>query len=153
RSFEKGITLAIIDDDWKEHLRELDELRQSVQNAVFEQKDPLLVYKFESFKLFEQMLGRINREVLSMLFKGHIEGEQQQPVQTARPAMPRKEDRQVKASRSDIYGTDEPQSRPDGNGQPQVAQQRKLEPVRVGEKIGRNDPCPCGSGKKYKNCH
>lgn len=151
-SFEKSITLSIIDDDWKEHLRELDDLRQSVQNAVFEQKDPLLIYKFESFKLFEQMLGRISKEVLSMLFKGHIQASEPEPVREERqlPKMKMPEPK-LKASRDDIYGEPQHQQR---NGEAEENERApKPEPVRVGEKVGRNDPCPCGSGKKYKNCH
>jgi preprotein translocase subunit SecA len=159
RSFEKMITLSLIDDAWKEHLRELDELRTSVQNAVYEQKDPLLIYKFESFSLFETMLGKINKDILNMLFKGHIHtdnggGEEQpqqrqqprqqpQQVREARP-MPKQPEPKLKASRSDIYSGPAP-------GQPMA--EPKTEPVRVGEKVGRNDLCPCGSGKKYKNCH
>ena len=145
-AFEKSVTLAFIDDAWKEHLRELDDLRNSVQNAVYEQKDPLIIYKFESFKLFEQMLGKINRDILSMLYKGHIETESSEPSRPQRQVRPKAEPK-LKTSRDDIYsGTGEEQ-------QEAPAQREKLEPVKVGDKIGRNDPCPCGSGKKYKNCH
>jgi len=146
KSFEKMTTLALIDDNWKEHLREMDELKQSVQNATYEQKDPILVYKLESFKLFEQMLGRINREVLPLIFKGDIltqdpekvtEGKVRRGLDTSR----------LKESRPENFeGTSMPEGVSTG------AEQRKM-PVRVERKVGRNDPCPCGSGKKYKNCH
>jgi preprotein translocase subunit SecA len=150
-SFEKNVTLAIIDDAWKEHLRELDELRQSVQNAVYEQKDPLLIYKFESFKLFEGMLGKVNRDILSLLFKGHIEsGEQQRPAAAPVRERPRPVEKPLKTSRDDIYAGAPQQQESQVLAQ---AREARPEPVRVGEKIGRNDPCPCGSGKKYKNCH
>jgi preprotein translocase subunit SecA len=146
--FEKTVTLAIIDDTWKEHLRELDDLRQTSQNAVYEQKDPLLIYKLDSFDLFRQMVDKVNRDVLSFIFKGHIEADDNQPMQANRP-MPKKEAPKLKTERNDIYNSDGGSQ----NLQQEVANARKPEPVKVGEKIGRNDPCPCGSGKKYKNCH
>jgi preprotein translocase subunit SecA len=148
--FEKTVTLALIDDTWKEHLRELDDLRQTSQNAVYEQKDPLLIYKLDSFDLFRQMIDKVNRDVLSFIFKGHVETQDQQPLPTGRP-MPRREEPKLKTERNDIYNSDG-----SGNGQglaEEVASARRPEPVKVGEKVGRNDPCPCGSGKKYKNCH
>ena len=141
---EKGITLAIIDDEWKEHLRELDDLKQSVQNATYEQKDPLLIYKFESFNLFKKMIQKVNKEIISFLFKGNIPLHEGDRVQEAKA--PEKTDMsKLQTSRTDIGG-DERQS----NKQPE---QRKAEPVRVEKKVGRNDACPCGSGKKYKVCH
>ena len=138
-SIEKNITLAIIDDQWKDHLRELDDLKTSVQNASYEQKDPLLIYKFESFKLFEQMLLNINREISSFLSRASLPLRENTEMKEAR--QPQSDDRNLKTSR-----------------QEQVAAQRtapreKPQPVHVEKKIGRNDPCPCGSGKKYKNCH
>jgi preprotein translocase subunit SecA len=147
KSYEKIITLSLIDDAWKEHLRELDDLRQSVQNASYEQKDPLLIYKFESFKLFEEMLSRISKDVLTALFKGHIENQEQESPREAKK-MPRGHNQpRLKTSRDDIYSGGD-------NGQAVMADQAaRHEPVKVGDKIGRNDPCPCGSGKKYKNCH
>ena len=148
KAYEKIITLSLIDDAWKEHLRELDELRQSVQNASYEQKDPLLIYKFESFKLFGDMLSRISKDVLTALFKGHIENQEQEPPRESRK-MPKPQNQpKLKTSRDDIYnGSGE-------NGNAVLAgNEPKPEPVKVGEKVGRNDPCPCGSGKKYKNCH
>jgi preprotein translocase subunit SecA len=148
KSFEKNVTLALIDDAWKEHLREMDELKQSVQNAVYEQKDPLLVYKFEAFNLFRSMLASVNKEIVSFLFRGGI-ATQQEPdeVQEARP-QPKTDMRQMRTSKPELVG--------DGSGMPDFEDTREMQkqtPVRVEQKIGRNDPCPCGSGKKYKSCH
>jgi len=145
-AFERGITLAIIDDAWKEHLREMDDLKQAVQGAVYEQKDPLLIYKFEAFNLFKKMIGEVNREVVSFLFKGSLPNQQvnqaQAPQRTDYSRMREGRGAEMSASAN-------------GNGEErqQPQEQKKMEPVRVGPKIGRNDPCPCGSGKKYKNCH
>lgn len=145
--FEKMTSLAAIDDAWKEHLRELDELKQSVQNAVYEQKDPLLIYKFESFKLFQDMLSKVNREVTSLLSKGDILTREPGEVKEAQEERSRSGMKGLKTSReSDIP---DPREQTTAN-QPQGD---KKEPVRVGEKVGRNDACPCGSGKKYKHCH
>ncbi len=142
-SFEKGIVLAMIDDAWKEHLREMDDLKQSVQNAVYEQKDPLLIYKFESFNLFKQMVQKVNREVIAFLVKGNLPGDGTN-VQQARG--PQKVKQNLKTSRAD----DTPQQqRPEMQNQ----QQEKIQPVKVEKQVGRNEPCPCGSGKKFKNCH
>jgi preprotein translocase subunit SecA len=153
RTFEKNVTLLVIDDAWKEHLRELDELRHSVQNAVYEQKDPLLIYKLESFKLFEGLLGRINREILSMLYKGHIEQHQDEPtpVEQARPQRPLPASKPLKTSREDLYSG--PSASASVSQFESQQNQPKPEPVRVERTVGRNDPCPCGSGKKFKNCH
>ncbi len=146
-SFEKSISLALIDDAWKEHLREMDDLKQSVQAAVYEQKDPLLIYKFEAFKLFEQMVGNVNREVTSFLFKADIAVKSAGEVEEARAR--ENEQARMKAGRDDVGLV------AGANGQPQPPEQKeaKSEPVRVGKKVGRNEPCPCGSGKKYKHCH
>ncbi|MFT5020743.1 MAG: preprotein translocase subunit SecA [Polaribacter sp.] len=149
-AFEKNITLAIIDDQWKEHLREMDELKTSVQNASYEQKDPLLIYKFESFELFKTMLDRMNREVISFLFKGDLPNAENTNV---REASERKE--KVTASRPELAQRPSAPAQ-NGGGQQQAlptGPQKKPEPVTVGEKTNRNDPCPCGSGKKYKTCH
>jgi len=148
KSFEKNVTLSLIDDAWKEHLREMDELKQSVQNAVYEQKDPLLVYKFEAFELFRQMLATVNKEIVSFLFRGGIATQQApEQVQEARP-QPKTDMRQMRTSKPELVGEG------DGGGLPdELREMQKATPVRVEEKIGRNDPCPCGSGKKYKNCH
>ncbi len=140
-AFEKGITLSTIDDSWKEQLREMDDLKQSVQNASYEQKDPLLIYKFESFELFKKMIQKVNKEVDSFLIKGDITLKNQ-AVQEARA--PRGLDRQqIKAERGDLL------TQAHSDTQTQV----KTQPVKVEKKVGRNDPCPCGSGKKYKQCH
>ncbi|MDR2414430.1 MAG: preprotein translocase subunit SecA [Odoribacteraceae bacterium] len=139
RSYEKAIILAHIDDLWKEHLREMDDLKQSVQNAAIEQKDPLLIYKFESFNLFKVMIDKINKSVVSTLMKGQIPFAAPEEVRRA-------EERRTDLSRLKTERSEIPT--PTSN-----KTTRKTEPVRVGPKVGRNDPCPCGSGKKYKNCH
>jgi preprotein translocase subunit SecA len=150
--FEKNIILALIDAEWKEHLREMDELKTSVQNASYEQKDPLLVYKFEAYELFKQMLDRVNRDTVSFLFKADLpQTDPQQQVRQAPLAAPRQP--VMNTSRTDAPQPQRPlpPSAQDGSVPPQP--QPKAQPVQVGEKIGRNDPCPCGSGKKYKSCH
>ena len=139
-SIEKGITIAIIDNAWKEHLRDLDDLKQSVQNASYEQKDPLLIYKLESFDLFDKLLARINHEVVSFLNKGSVPLMQDQKVKEAE--IPESDAKKLQAGRQEV-----------GSGR-QITQGGKgSAPIRVEKKVGRNDPCPCGSGKKYKQCH
>jgi preprotein translocase subunit SecA len=141
KSYEKTAVLATIDDSWKEHLREMDDLKQSVQNATYEQKDPLLIYKFESFDLFKTMITKVNKEVISLLMKGHIP--RQEPDQVREAQRRRQMDMSnLRASKSDFsqYGAG-------------GAANQRVEPVRVEKKVGRNEPCPCGSGKKYKHCH
>jgi preprotein translocase subunit SecA len=145
-SFEKSIISLMIDDAWKEHLREMDDLKQSVQNAVYEQKDPLLIYKFESFELFKRMLEATNREIISFLFKGVIPQQDPNQVREARQ-QPRQDLRNLKTSKAEA--TESAQGNAPG-GPPAPP---KLQPVRAEVKVGRNDPCPCGSGKKFKNCH
>jgi len=140
-AFEKSITLALIDDVWKEHLREMDDLKQSVQNATYEQKDPLLIYKFESYNLFKQLMQKVNKDITSFLFKGKLPLEDPEDVKLTQK--PQKTDMShLKTGRSDM-----------GGGGSKREEQRKAEPVRVEKKVGRNDPCPCGSGKKFKQCH
>ncbi|MBA2423647.1 MAG: preprotein translocase subunit SecA [Chitinophagales bacterium] len=156
KAFERSATLAFIDDAWKENLRQLDELKQSVQNAVYEQKDPLLIYKFEAFELFKKMMGEINREVISFLFKAGLPSQQgPQQVNPAR-ATERTDYSRMREGRganvANPVASMNGNSRSNGNGM-EEEEPKKLEPIRVGTKIGRNDPCPCGSGKKYKNCH
>ena len=141
KSYEKTVVLATIDDAWKEHLREMDELKESVQNATYEQKDPLLIYKFESYELFKTMIEKVNKDMVSTLMKGHIPAQDPDQVKEAQR---RRQVDNLKTSRSD--GTQS--SGPMGGDR-----DKKTEPVRVDKKVGRNDPCPCGSGKKYKNCH
>ncbi|MBU1009659.1 MAG: SEC-C domain-containing protein, partial [Bacteroidetes bacterium] len=141
-SIEKNITLALIDDLWKEHLRELDELKQSVQNATYEQKDPLLIYKLESFQLFKSMVNKINKDVISFLMRADIPIQDPSTVREAQK--PRGLDRsKMKEERSDLL------SQAHSNTQ----QQEVTQPIVAEKKVGRNEACPCGSGKKYKNCH
>ena len=141
-AFEKGIVLANIDDAWKEQLREMDELKQSVQNASYEQKDPLLVYKFEAFNLFKTMIEKINKDVVSYLLRADIYNPNQTQFQEVH--INRKTDRsKIREARGDMLS--------EANSDTQ--EKAKPQPVKVEKKIGRNDPCPCGSGKKYKNCH
>src|SRR6056297_930259 len=140
KSYQKSAILAYIDESWKEHLRELDDLKQSVQAATYEQKDPLLIYKFESFELFKTMINKVNRDVVATLVKGHI------PIQD--PDQVREAEKRRKTDYSK-YQT----SRPDQAGGDKDNKKQKAQPVRVEKKVGRNDPCPCGSGKKYTNCH
>ena len=147
-SIEKGITLAIIDDLWKDHLRELDELKTSVQNASYEQKDPLLIYKFESFNLFEKMLLEINREISSFLIRASLPVREDEDMKEAR--QPKRDNRNLKASH-DSTAT-ETQRAMDRAASQQTGERPKPQPVHVEKRVGRNDPCPCGSGKKYKNC-
>jgi len=145
KAYEKTVVLATIDDEWKEHLREMDELKQSVQNATYEQKDPLLIYKFESFELFKTMINKVNKDVVSTLMKGHIPT--QDPEQVKEAQRKRQVDMsKLKTSKSDF-------SQYSSTGERGQERNQKAEPVRVDKKIGRNDPCPCGSGKKYKLCH
>jgi len=141
-AFEKGITLSTIDDLWKEQLREMDELKQSVQNASYEQKDPLLIYKFESFELFKKMIQKINKDIGSYLIKGDVFMKNTATLQEVK--MPRGLDRsQMKEERGDMLS----QANSD------TQEKQKPQPVKVEKRVGRNDPCPCGSGKKYKHCH
>ena len=138
RALSKTITLYQVDEHWKEHLRDMDDLKQSVQNATYEQKDPLLIYKFESFNLFSQMLEELNKDVLSFLMRAFIP--LRDASQAKAPAQQRKPDMsQMQTSRTDLV-TNGPDS-------------KSNMPVHVEKQVGRNDPCPCGSGKKFKNCH
>ena len=148
QELEKSTTLTVLDDEWKEHLRELDELKQSSHNAQYEQKDPLLIYKIESFELFGKMLQRINTQVLGMLFRARIHAENE--VSEARPAM-RRVDPKIQTSRPEMetLGSPEIANIPQEAPAPKPTQN----PIINDLKIGRNDPCPCGSGKKFKACH
>ena len=155
KDFEKSILLHDIDDAWKENLRELDELKQSVQNASYEQKDPLLIYKLESVTLFDSMVNKINNQTVSILMRGQIPVQEAPDEQAAR----RVEVRQAAPEqRQDMSKYREnKQDLSDPNQQAAASQdtreQQKREPIRAEKTVGRNDPCPCGSGKKYKNCH
>ncbi len=195
KSFEKSILLHVIDDEWKENLRDLDELRHSVQNASYEQKDPLLIYKLESVKYFDAMVNNINNDTVSILMRGQIpmptapdnsqrqpaqqqpqqqptqqqpaqqqpaqqpQQAQQQAQQQQQPAQPQPQIRQAAPERQpDMSRLREQKTDPNAAAQQAAAnqdtrEQRKPEPFVAPKRVGRNDPCPCGSGKKYKNCH
>lgn len=137
KALSRSIILYQIDEHWKQHLRDMDDLRQSVQNAAYEQKDPLVVYKLESYNLFATMLEELNEDVLSFLLRAFV------PLRDdseARPAQaPRSQDMSNMRTRREDLTT---------NGE-----QKARTPIHVDKRVGRNDPCPCGSGKKYKNCH
>lgn len=155
---EKGAILAMIDDAWKEHLREMDDLKTSVQNAVYEQKDPLLIYKFESFDLFKRMVDDSNKNMVSFLFRANLPSGDGQPIQDVRRRPTQAPQPKLQTQREEVGGG--PQHAPQqqqgprpGTGMPQQAPQPVQQVVREGPKVGRNDPCPCGSGKKYKACH
>ena len=153
KSFEKSILLHVIDEAWKENLRELDELKHSVQNASYEQKDPLLIYKLESVNLFDTMVNKINNQTVSILMRGQI------PVQEAPEQAQRVEVREAAPERRQDLSKYREQKQDLNDPNQQAAAQQdtreavKREPVRAEKTVGRNDPCPCGSGKKYKNCH
>ena len=162
---ERQITLGIIDDAWKEHLRDMDDLKQSVQTAYLEQKDPLVIYKVEAFELFRRMDSDVNRDIISFLCHSGIQQSSQQQQATIREGREQKTDMSRLRVRKDEMATaasagngpgphgggGTPQEGPGGYYEP--SEPVRQEPVKVGPKIGRNDPCPCGSGKKYKNCH
>jgi len=147
KSFEKQTLLYVIDDEWKEHLRQLDELRNSVQNASYEQKDPLLIYKLESYGLFKEMIDSMNRKVLSILMRGQIPVREPEQVREARPVQ-RMDLSRYKTQKDEISNS----AAQDPTKQ-DTREVQRTEPIRVEKKVGRNDPCPCGSGKKFKNCH
>ncbi len=148
RSYEKSIILATIDQAWQEHLRELDDLRQSVRNAQYEQKDPLLIYKFEAFELFTAMIEKVNKDVVSTLMKAHIPLKDPQSVRKAE-APKRMDLSKFEANKDSMPSYNDPS----GSGKTKDGRTQASQPVRVDKKVGRNEPCPCGSGKKYKNCH
>ena len=140
KALSRSIILYYIDDYWKQHLRDMDDLRQSVQNAAYEQKDPLVVYKLESYNLFTEMLEKLNEEVLTFLLRAFIPLRDASDAREARPAS------QPNRNLQQMHGTDPSQLSTNGEQQSRM-------PVRVDKHVGRNDPCPCGSGLKYKNCH
>lgn len=146
KAFQKSIVLHTIDDSWKEHLREMDELRHSVQNASYENKDPLLIYKLESYNLFKGMVDTMNRKTAAILMRGQIPVREPEAVREAAPEQ--KQDMSRYRTQKDDMDAPARQE-----GAPQQPPKPKQEPVRVEKRAGRNDPCPCGSGKKYKNCH
>ena len=151
KEFEKRMLLYVIDDEWKEHLRQLDDLKQSVQNASYEQKDPLLIYKLESFHIFKAMLDALNRRAIAILLRGQIHVTEPDQVQQAQ------QQRRMDYSR---YRTqkDAVQQAAHASGAAQAAgrdtrENARPEPIHADKKPRPNDPCPCGSGKKYKQCH
>ena len=148
KAWQKAVMLLTIDDNWKEHLREMDQLRQSVQNASYEQKDPLVIYKTEAFNIFKQMVGVMNGKSIAILMRGQIpEAPPQQNVQERE--MPQQRQPRYSENRGGEPDPSRPNAPMAGN-----RPQGPVGPIRnEGPKIGRNDPCPCGSGKKYKNCH
>ncbi len=169
KEWHKALMLVTIDELWKEHLRELDQLRQSVQNASYEQKDPLVIYKVESFHLFETMLANLNNKAVSALMRGQIFMRQPAP-QPTQPENPEQQLEKPAPKQPDIKETQAPERRvqpnyratkaelPGADAQRQAAsaqqgEKEKPMPAKAGPRVGRNDPCPCGSGKKYKNCH
>ena len=154
---ERSVTLAIIDNEWKEHLRNMDDLRSNVQFASHEQKDPLLIYKFESYELFKAMVSKVNNQIGQFLMRCSIPVQDANQVQQARPAQrPAPTSGQGQASKAGIQNISERSmdARRQAARPPQGPPRPKQETVRNTEpKVGRNDPCPCGSGKKYKQCH
>lgn len=147
---EKFFVLLVLDDEWKEHLRELDDLKESVRNAAYEQKDPLLIYKIESFELFGQMLNRMNDRILGMLFRAEITAREVHEGQKPQ----KKETQKLQTGREDIMAEMSSPAGGGASGHPEMeAETVPQMPIRNEMKVGRNDPCPCGSGKKYKQCH
>jgi preprotein translocase subunit SecA len=147
KSYQKQTVLVTIDEAWKEQLREMDDLKQSVQNATYEQKDPLLIYKFESFNLFKVMVTKVNRSIVSILAKGHI------PISDPQEVHEGHERRGLDMSRLSTSKSEVPTSS-NGAPRPNAPQEPKVtQPIKVEKRVGRNDPCPCGSGKKFKACH
>ncbi|HSK13445.1 MAG TPA: preprotein translocase subunit SecA [Phnomibacter sp.] len=152
-AMERNITLAIIDNAWKEHLRAMDDLKQSVQTASYEQKDPLVIYKIEAFNLFKRMEGDLNKEIIQFLCHAGLPVEDQNQVRQAAPPQ-RTDMSRLRQSKVDPDAAPEGYDNMEGDRYHDPSDVAvKQEPVKVGPKIGRNDPCPCGSGKKYKQCH
>ena len=167
-AMERNITLSIIDDSWKEHLRAMDDLKQSVQTAYLEQKDPLVIYKMEAYNLFRRMSSELNREIVSFLCHSQLPVQEEQSNAPLGPRAPQqpllREGRQQKTDMSKMHANKE---EIEAVGEDYAANEKdyydpsspagnvavRQEPIKVGPKIGRNDPCPCGSGKKFKNCH
>jgi preprotein translocase subunit SecA len=155
---EKSVVLGVLDQLWKEHLRNMDDLRSNVQHARFEQKDPLLIYKFESYELFKAMVQRMNADVASFLLKCQLPSQPDQ-VKRAPGARPAAAPR-VQTSKQGVQNLNEQrlaaaraQAGAGGGAPGMPPPPKKVEPVRVEKKTLPNEPCPCGSGKKYKKCH
>ena len=147
--FEKAILLHNIDDAWKENLRELDDLKKSVQNASYEQKDPLLVFKLESVQLFDKMVNRINSDTVSTLMRGQIPVQDPQEVKEAAPEEPAPQ-QNLQTQHESLDDAGDPDARAAAQ---RDTRERQQQPIVKENLPGRNDPCPCGSGKKFKNCH
>ncbi len=155
KQFEKVIMLRIIDDSWKENLRQLDELKHSVQNSSYEQKDPLLIFKLESVKLWDNMINEMNDRIASVLMRGQLPEQQPEDV---REAAPEQHQQRYTEQKADLNATEQQPLSETQRQMQQATQQPTQQPARrnpiVRDKLpGRNDPCPCGSGKKFKNCH
>ncbi len=148
KSYQKQIVLNTIDEAWKEQLREMDDLKQSVQNASYEQKDPLLIYKLESFNLFKLLVAQVNKDVVSTLMKGQIPIQNPEQVREAH-SIKRMDMSRYKTQKSELPGAENAME----GANSETQERSKPQPVTVEKKVGRNDPCPCGSGKKYKHCH
>lgn len=152
KQFEKMILLHIIDESWKENLRELDELKHSVQNASYEQKDPLLIFKLESVKLFDNMVNNMNNRIVSILMRSGIP-EMQQAPQEAPQEMPRQQKPQYTETKRDLNEEQLQDPNQAAAAANDTRGQQPRTPLVKDKLPGRNDPCPCGSGKKFKNCH
>jgi preprotein translocase subunit SecA len=145
KNFEKSVSLAIIDEAWKDHLRLMDDLKQEVQTAHFEQKDPLVIYKIESFNLFKRLVSQVNGEIATFLFKAHLPSNDNASNQVKEGRVEETDMSKLQTNKEEIDAQGNPGDVP--------THERKQEPVRSGPQIGRNEPCPCGSGKKFKQCH
>ncbi len=151
KEFEKRMLLYVIDDEWKEHLRQLDDLKQSVQNASYEQKDPLLIYKIESFHIFQEMLTALNRRAIAILLRGQIH--QQEPDRVQQAQQQRRMDYSRYRTQKDAVQQAAQASGAAAAAGRDTRDQQRPEPIHADKKPRPNDPCPCGSGKKYKQCH
>ena len=147
KNFEKSILLSIIDDEWKENLRDLDDLRHSVQNASYEQKDPLVIFKLESVTLFDAMIDKIYNRTTSILMRGQIPIQSPDEVQEAPVEGPRRRPK-YQETHGDLNDPAQQAA-----AQQDTRERQRPEPYVAEKTPGRNDPCPCGSGKKFKNCH
>jgi preprotein translocase subunit SecA len=153
-ALERNITLALIDDAWKEHLRAMDDLRHSVQTAGYEQKDPLVIYKIEAFNAFKQMDDQVNKDIVSFLCHCAIPVEQSQSGKIKEGREQRTDMSKMRQRKEEFAAAGNgPEYLPQENDYIDPSEPVKREPIKVGPKVGRNDPCPCGSGKKFKQCH
>ena len=149
-ALERSVSLALIDDQWKEHLRNMDDLRSNVQHAQFEQKDPLLIYKFESYELFKGMVYQVNERVASFLMQSDLPANPEAKA----PTQPRQEPKNLTTSKAGVSNLNESmQAQQRAANAPQRQAPQKVAPIKAEKTVGRNEPCPCGSGKKYKQCH